>query len=42
MIASLLESSPWLRFCTGIAIILIALGVAGLVITPLIHAIRWW
>ena len=37
-----ITSSPWLRFCAGIAIILISLGVAGLVLTPLINAIRWW
>lgn len=31
----LVKLTPWLRFCVGIAIVLLALA-------PLIHVIRWW
>ena len=37
-----INSSPWLRFCAGLAILLVAIGVAALVMTPFITAIRWW
>ncbi|WP_323842975.1 hypothetical protein [Moraxella sp. Pampa] len=34
--------TPFLRFCIGISILMVALGVLGLMITPFIHAIKWW
>lgn len=34
-----INSSPWLRFCAGAAILLIALGVTLCVITPCMYGV---
>lgn len=35
-------SDAWIQRCTGIAMMIVALGVLALLTTPLIRAMRWW
>lgn len=35
-------ASPFIKIAIGIAIILVALAVLALGITPLVSALRWW
>ncbi|WP_164931718.1 hypothetical protein [Dyella sp. M7H15-1] len=34
--------SPWMRFCMGVAIVIVAMAMLLLASTPLVNAIRWW
>lgn len=35
-----IASSPWLKFCAGMAILISALSIAALAVVPLISALR--
>ena len=37
-----LVTDKWIRFCIGLAIVLMAVGGLMLAATPMVHAVRWW
>ena len=37
-----IDASPFVQVMVGVSIVLFALGLFALAVTPLVNAIRWW